>query len=157
MLRKEIGDEDFFTLLRNYFETYKYKNASTENLKTLAEEVSGKDLNRFFDQWIYFGKGLILLEYDTDIKELKGTFETRLKISQFHEEYGAYHFPLDVELKSVSGAKKDFGFYITTLDTTLILNTKFIPGEITLDPDSWLMAIISKSFVEETDEEEFEN
>lgn len=157
MLRKEIGDEDFFTLLRNYFETYKYKNASTENLKTLAEEVSGKDLKTFFDQWIYFGKGLILLEYDSEIKELKGTFETRLKISQFQEEYGAYHFPLDVEIKSVSGAKKDFGFYITTLDTTLILNTKFNPDEITLDPDSWLMAIISKTFVEETVEEEFEN
>jgi aminopeptidase N len=146
MLRKEIGDDNFFKLLRNYFNTYKYKNVSTENLKSLAEEISRIELTKFFDQWVYFGKGVILLEYDFKTIESKGIFETKLNLVQLQEEFETYHFPLDVVIESAEGTKEEFNFYITASDTILTLKTKFNPDEIELDPENWLMAIISKAF-----------
>jgi len=55
MLRFLVGDSLFFSILRTYGEIYKYKNASTDDFKNIAETVSGKDLDWFFNEWIYGG------------------------------------------------------------------------------------------------------
>jgi hypothetical protein len=55
MLRFLIGDSLFFSTLYNYGQAYKYQNASTEDFKNVAETVSGKDLDWFFDEWIFGG------------------------------------------------------------------------------------------------------
>ena len=53
MLRQELGDEAFWQSIRQYYSTYKNSNATTADLKNKMEEVSGKDLQQFFDQWLY--------------------------------------------------------------------------------------------------------
>ncbi|MCA2002560.1 MAG: M1 family peptidase, partial [Chloroflexi bacterium] len=52
-LRLEIGDEAFFETLKTYFALYKNGNASTGDFIAVAEKVSGKELNEFFDRWLY--------------------------------------------------------------------------------------------------------
>lgn len=51
-LRKTVGDEAFFTTLRTYTARHRDGNASTEDFIAVANEVSGQDLNGFFDRWI---------------------------------------------------------------------------------------------------------
>jgi aminopeptidase N len=51
-LRKTVGDEAFFTTLRTYTERFRNGNASTEDFIAVASEVSGQDLNPFFDRWV---------------------------------------------------------------------------------------------------------
>ena len=55
-LRLEVGDEAFFEILPTYFERYKNANATTDDFIAVAEEVSGKDLTKFFDGWLYSEK-----------------------------------------------------------------------------------------------------
>jgi aminopeptidase N len=52
-LRLEVGDEDFFEILRTYYARYEGGNASTEDFISLAEEISGSDLGELFDRWLY--------------------------------------------------------------------------------------------------------
>ena len=52
MLRQQIGDEAFFTLLRTYAATYADRPAATLDFWQLAESVSGQDLAWFFGQWL---------------------------------------------------------------------------------------------------------
>jgi len=52
-LRLEIGDEAFFETLKTYFALYKNGNATTDDFIAVAEKVSGKELNKFFDAWLY--------------------------------------------------------------------------------------------------------
>jgi aminopeptidase N len=52
-LRVEIGDEAFFTLLRRWATENAGGNVSTADLVALAEQVSGQQLDAFFDTWIY--------------------------------------------------------------------------------------------------------
>lgn len=62
MLRLKLGDPQFFQLLQEYFATYKYGNAITAEFQALAEDISGQDLQQFFDQWIY-GRGIPTVNY----------------------------------------------------------------------------------------------
>ncbi len=52
-LRLEIGDEAFFDVLKAYQEKYQDGNASTEDFIAMAEEVSGEQLDDFFEAWLY--------------------------------------------------------------------------------------------------------
>jgi aminopeptidase N len=52
-LREGLGDDLFFELLKTYARDYQYGNASTENFIELAESLSGRSLDRFFNNWLY--------------------------------------------------------------------------------------------------------
>jgi aminopeptidase N len=52
-LRNRIGDADFKTLLRTWPVRHRNGNASTADLIALAEEISGEDLDGFFQHWLY--------------------------------------------------------------------------------------------------------
>jgi aminopeptidase N len=57
MLRFEINSDTlFFRTLKRYQQLYKNSTAKTPDFKQVAETVSGKNLNTFFNQWIY-GEG----------------------------------------------------------------------------------------------------
>lgn len=55
-LRRELGDEKFFTTLQTYQQRHRNGAASTADLTAIASEVSGKDMKPFFDKWIYSEK-----------------------------------------------------------------------------------------------------
>lgn len=52
-LRVEVGDEVFADILHTYYDRFKYGNAATADFIGVAEEVSGQDLDAFFDGWLY--------------------------------------------------------------------------------------------------------
>ena len=55
MLRGVVGDSTFFDIMRTYSDdpNLKYGVAVTEDFQAIAENVSGKDLDYFFYEWIY--------------------------------------------------------------------------------------------------------
>ncbi|MFA6980194.1 MAG: M1 family aminopeptidase [Ignavibacteriaceae bacterium] len=55
MLRGIVGDDKFFTLMRNYLDDprYAYNVATTEDFQGVAESVYGSSLDYFFKEWIY--------------------------------------------------------------------------------------------------------
>jgi aminopeptidase N len=53
MLRRNIGDEAFWSGVSTYYARYKNGNALTEDFQAVMEEVSGKKLAEFFRQWVY--------------------------------------------------------------------------------------------------------
>ena len=55
MLRKYLGDDAFFASLKLYLEKNKFKTAEAHELRLAFEEVTGEDLNWFFNEW-YFSK-----------------------------------------------------------------------------------------------------
>ncbi len=52
-LREQVGDEDFFTILRTWLDDHTDDVASTEDLVALAERVSGEKLDGLFEAWLY--------------------------------------------------------------------------------------------------------
>jgi len=52
-LRLEVGDRDFFRILRRWFQSQRGGNVTTAEFFRLAERVSGEQLDELFDVWLY--------------------------------------------------------------------------------------------------------
>ena len=91
MLRRVVTDEIFWEILKNYREKYMYSSANTEDFKEIAEETSGKNLNNFFDQWIY---GENFPEYNIELNKINDS-ETVINISQV-QNGNIFNMPLDL-------------------------------------------------------------
>jgi len=52
-LRLQVGDEAFFTILRTWTSRFHNGNATTEDFIALAEEISGQELDDFFQGWLF--------------------------------------------------------------------------------------------------------
>lgn len=51
-LRREVDNEAFFVIPQAFLSRYRYTNASTFDFIDTANEISGRDLNEFFDSWL---------------------------------------------------------------------------------------------------------
>jgi aminopeptidase N len=124
MLRHVLGDEDFFLVLKHFLHKHAWQSVETNDLKVAIEEVTGQNLDWFFDQWLYAG-GYPEFEvshvYDAAHKIL------RLRIKQVQKtDDGTPLFRLPVELEvvckegtrtfrvQVEGAEHDFQFACET-------------------------------------------
>ncbi len=64
MLRRMIGDGAFFDGLKTFYANNRFKKAGTDDLRRAMEAASKRDLNRFFERWIY-DNGIPRLRYTT--------------------------------------------------------------------------------------------
>lgn len=101
MLRNYMGDEAFFTGLRNYLTTNQFKAAEFNQLRIAFEEVCGEDLNWFFNQW-YLGKGYPVLKVEQSLSDKKN--EVILKVSQQQDLTSFPLFKLPVEVGVYDGS-----------------------------------------------------
>ena len=73
MLRKYVGDEAFWAALNKYLNDNAYQSVEVHDLRLAFEEVTGEDLNWFFDQW-YLSTGHpslnVSYSYDTTANEV---------------------------------------------------------------------------------------
>lgn len=55
MLENELGEDLFWECVGEYLRRYAGGSVVTENLRRTVEDVSGRNLDWFFDQWVYHG------------------------------------------------------------------------------------------------------
>ncbi len=143
MLRWEIGDTNFFSLLKKYYQTFKYKNASTEDFKNLAENISGKNLDKFFKQWVYQGEGILKLDYRWKAKKTSDGYLLDITVEQVQKEYSVYQFPLEIKIlyqhDALSFTKK---FEINSKVFSTQIKLDKYPNDIIIDPHNWLLSKI---------------
>jgi aminopeptidase N len=51
-LRLRVGDDVFFDILQTYLEKYRYGNASSSDFIQICQDISGQNLEEFFDSWL---------------------------------------------------------------------------------------------------------
>ncbi len=93
MLAKYVGEEKFSEILKTYFNRYRFKNTDIGDFIRVCEEVTGEDMDWFFNEWL-FGKGLC--DYALQLKkdklilkkpcEVTMPVETKLEFQDGREE-----------------------------------------------------------------------
>lgn len=105
MLRKYVGDDAFFASVKLYLETNKFKSAEAHNLRLAFEEVTGQDLNWFFNQWYYAGgfpELKINYSYDAEAKQVK----VKVEQQQDFSKAPLFRMPLYIDIYYGEGANK---------------------------------------------------
>ncbi|MFY8036426.1 MAG: M1 family metallopeptidase [Cyclobacteriaceae bacterium] len=135
MLRHELGDALFWKGIQTYYARYQKSNALTDDFRLVMEEVTGRNLKPFFDQWFFRGGHPRLSgswSYSPSKKELS------LDIQQTQKE-PFFSFPLDLEYVSKDGLKKTETVQIDSKTSKITLKADFEPSEVKLDPHTWLL------------------
>ncbi len=141
MLRGIVGDSTFFHILRTYDSDPKlaYNSASTEDFKSVAENVSGMDLSYFFSEWIY-GENYPKYTYSWSSNEISSNnYEVTLNVSQTTNTNPVFFtMPIQIKVNTSSGdtlltvmnnqQQQQFKFNITSQ-----------PADLSFDPNNWIL------------------
>jgi hypothetical protein len=144
MLRNETGDSIFFRILKEYYNEYKYSNASTSDFKAICEKFSGRDLNKFFDQWINTGNENINCVFSFDVEEKEGIDVCKLIIVQIQEKYLEFNFPVDIRIEYQDGSYGLEHFRVEKRQQKLLFKVDKKIKDIYLDPGNKLLAVFKK-------------
>lgn len=138
MLRNLIGDEAFFAALHLYLKENEFAAAEAHDLRLAAEEVTGKDLNWFFNQW-FFDSGHPSLEYS--YKYMPSTGVLKLDVHQTQDpdtHVPIYQLPLAVDIYSATGKERK-QLWVDQRKQTFEIAVASAPKLVNIDPESVIL------------------
>jgi aminopeptidase N len=134
MLRNFVGDSAFFKSLNLYLRTKKFSSAEAHDLRLAFEEVTGQDLNWFWNQW-YYGAGHPKLYIDYDYSADGKTARVFIKQLQ-----SGQIFKLPIAIDVYQGQeKKRYNVFAEHQADTFIFQTVSRPQLINVDGDKILL------------------
>lgn len=143
MLRDEIGDEEFTAGLKRFYKDKKFQKASFSDLRDEFEATSGKDLKKFFAQWVdrTGAPELSLSKVDT-YKDQAG-IHVRFTLSQTQAEDV---FDLSLPVAIQSGGKTELRkVQLTERSKSYDLIVSAAPEKIQIDPQFSIFRRVSDS------------
>ena len=135
MLRRQMGDSLFHLFIETYYDRYKGKNADTNDLLKVAEEISHKDLHQFFRQWLYT-PGIPQLEIQWKYNGKDKTVS--ITVNQIQPQ-PAFEFPLDLALETKTTKEKMTTLNITKGTETFTFEVADPDVKLTFDPKTNLL------------------
>ena len=102
MLRCYLGDEAFFKGLNLYLTSNKFKSAEFTQLRLAFEEISGEDLNWFFNQW-YLGSAHPILDFKQSNHKENSSVTVTIEQNQNLELAPIFKLPLDIAVFDSEG------------------------------------------------------
>ncbi len=134
MLRTYVGDSAFFKSLNNYLVTNKFKSAEAHQLRLAFEEVTGRDLNWFFNQW-YFSSGHPQVDISYQYNDTTGTATVIVKQTQKSKL-----FTLPMAIDVYNGASKTrYNVWVKNAADTFSFSYKTRPDLINVDGDKVML------------------
>ena len=142
MLRNYLGDKAFFSGLKKYLIDNQYKSAEVSHLRLAFEEVSGLDLQWFFNQWFY-GAGHPNIQVSYDYNLLEKTVTVNFVQTQTNE----FKFPIAIDVFE-NGTKTRHQVFIDARDSSFkfVFNSKS-PDLIQVNADGVLLAEFTENKV----------
>ena len=135
MLRGFLGNEVFWEGIKVYYNKYRDLNATTSDFKNIMEDVSNKDLNLFFDQWLY----------NPGIFKLKGNWKYNNKnqiiinIKQIQNDGSLFKMPIEVGIIYDDNVDHLEIIEVSKKSNSFIINVKKEPKNVILDPNYWIL------------------
>jgi aminopeptidase N len=141
MLRGIVGDYAFFGGLHYYASLYGNGNASTEDLCGAMEHISGMELYWFFEQWIY-GQAHPIYQYAW-YHNGDDPYAVHLEIQQVQTAAPPFRMPITIRIEG-EGESCDFLVINEEEYQTYDLVVNFVPEELVVDPDNWILKEIEQ-------------
>ncbi|TWR25107.1 M1 family peptidase [Mucilaginibacter pallidiroseus] len=135
MMRTYLGDAAFFKGLGLYLKTHSFKSAEVHDLRLAMEEVSGRDMNWFFNQW-YYGAGHPVLDITYKWDESSKT--EKVFISQ-NQQGQVFILPIAVDIYTGSKVERH-NVWLRNAKDTLTFKLAAKPNLVNVDAEKILLA-----------------
>ena len=134
MLRNYVGDDAFFKSLNYYLTTNKFKAGEAGLLRLAFEEVTGKDMNWFWNQW-YYGSGhpIVKIDYNYDVPG-----KAMVIIEQTQKTDKVFRLPLAIDVYT-GATKKRYNVWVQNKIDTFSFNYSQKPDLINVDADKVML------------------
>lgn len=142
MLRNYVGDEAFWAALNKYLRDNAYTAVEADELRLAFEDVTGEDLNWFFDQW-FFDQGHPDFSIETDYKSL--TKKVVLKVMQVqdpNEMPAIFQMPLAVDIYYPNGEKIRQEIFVNERSQEFFFEVEQEPALVVFDADNIVLGQI---------------
>src|SRR5688572_28238712 len=133
MLRRQLGDSVFWKSMRTYYSTFAGSIAGTDDLRMIFEKTSGKNLKKFFEQWLYTpGQPELTIGWKYDEKNKKVLFDIKQAKTNFE-------FPLVIGIKNKSGKTQTVSIPVNGEKTSFSVAVIEKPVSFVIDPEVSLL------------------
>jgi hypothetical protein len=123
MLRRLVGDEAFFSGLRDFYGAWQYRKAGTDDFRIVMENASRRDLTAFFEGWIY----------SSSIPRIRFTYKAAAEsvLLRFEHRGDVLPVPVTVTLTYDSGRTQDVVVPVTerVVERTITLTERLRKAE----------------------------
>lgn len=130
-LRSILGDDAFFSSLSHYLKKHAYQAVEVHELRRAFEEISGKDLHWFFDQW-FLASGHPELKIEHEYIEHSSLLKVKVKQEQNLLNTPLYKLPAQVTLWFDEGPEL-YEFIINKKEQTFEFPASRRPGVVIFD------------------------
>ncbi len=139
MLQWILGDEKFFQAVNQYLNdpALRYGYATTADLKYHLENVSGQNLDYFFEQW-YEGEGYPSYQVTWYPGGNNITFNIG-QVTSSPSSVGFFRLPLPVLVSGANGERKLLVLDNTHNNQSFTENAGFAVVSVEFDPEAWLV------------------
>jgi aminopeptidase N len=134
MLRNYVGDSAFFKSLNLYLRTRKFNTGEAQDLRLAFEDITGQDLNWFWNQW-YYGSGHPKLDINYDYDADGKTAKVFIKQTQTGK---IFKLPIAIDIYQGT-EKKRYNLWSDHQADTFVFHTVSKPDLINVDGDKTLL------------------
>ena len=139
MLRTYVGDEAFFESLKVYLTDNAYKNTEIADLRQAFEQVTGEDLNWFFNQW-FLASGHPIVRFEQSYDATKEELTIKIVQKQNMDKWPLYKLPITVDIYSEKGVRRELVWADEVEENVVIKNVVGQPLLVNIDATKTLLA-----------------
>ncbi|WP_418638148.1 M1 family aminopeptidase [Winogradskyella sp.] len=139
MLRKKLGDTDFYQGLQNYLDRpdLAYNYAKTEDFIDVMEAITGEDLDEFFNDWVYNqGYPTYAVNWNQDESQL----QLMVSQTQSHASVSFFEAEVPIRILGTFGESLDLVLNNTINNEQFFETVNFTVQEVLIDPDYHLIS-----------------
>ncbi len=137
MLRKYLGDDAFFESLKFYLNKHQYSDVEMHELRMACEDVSGEDLNWFFNQWFY-ASGHPMLNINYEYNDSLKTQFVMIEQAQNFNTTPLYKLPIKIDLY-VNGKVETKEVVVDKVINSFSFEVSQKPSLVNVDADKMLL------------------
>lgn len=150
MLREYLGTDIFQKGLRTYLTRHAFQTVQVDQLRIAMEEVSGRDLRWWFEQWLHTeGHPILNVDYEWNADQKQIVLNAN-QVQERPTKLKAYRIPTSVEIIHADGTAQWFPIEIKERNATFQIPCMQKPKVVIFDPG---VNLVGEVHIKNTDAE----
>lgn len=142
MIRYLLGDENWWKAIKYYVNKHKGQNVITADLERAIEESTGRNLQFFFEQWVYkAGYPQFKLDYSWDDSSKMAKFKVA-QTQKIDAENPLFTLPVEIAFVGTTGEREVYKVQLEDKEHTFYFKLKERPEFVGFDPSNWILKTV---------------